>query len=490
MPDNSNSSAELHDAIDNYRYSVDSYRQFLSVVDPILADLPARDRSHMETTTVGILSEFMRNAEKEELTELKNVASWFIERAKDIDDKGEEAADGQEGAGGTEPPHEEADEEPQSKERGRRMDVSPRVGRAIIQVFKAMRGHANAERHKDILHRGVLTGLVGQFEVLISDLAHHFYRRAPGALGNQDKVLTPAELLSFQSIEEAIEFIISDKVDDLLRGSAEDWRRFFETRLKIDLQSISPEWNRFVEHIQRRHLIVHAGGRLSRRYMRNVEPALLKEYFGDNPQVGETIKLSRPYIANALDSFESTGLVLGFTSWVKLHNDHGNRQSDLLDEIIYERMLAGRWAVVLHLAAWGADQTHFDAGGRLTFKANKWLALKRLSRWNECKTEVKDFDCSALRPVFAIARAALIGDADAFFALIDRDKGECLDDRAWREWPIFDEMRQDSRFGEYLARYNAPDAVGLEAEPSSIARALLPENTDAHKPDEPNGGAT
>lgn len=327
--------------------------------------------------------------------------------------------------------------------------------------MKSIRSHVPAAEHREILYRGVLTGLVGQFEVLIADLAHHFFRRAPGALGGDDKVLSARELLAFASIDEAKEFIISDRVDDLLRGSAEDWRKFFESRMKIDLREISTDWPHFVEHIQRRHLIVHAGSRISRRYLSLVDQSVLKKYFGD-PQIGQPVRLDSEYIESALRSFEATGILLGLAFWSKLHREAAEAQAELLIDHVYESVKRGQWNVVLHLAKWGAGHEAFDASSRLVCQINCWLALKRMKRFEECRVVVENLDCSALNARFSVARAALLDDHDSFFAIVDATDGGDLDERAWTEWPLFDELRKHERYPEISAKYLSKAEAGVE----------------------------
>lgn len=303
----------------------------------------------------------------------------------------------------------------------------------------------------------VLTGLVGQFEVLIADIAHHFYRRAPGALGGDEKVISAKELLSFATLEEAKDHVVSDRVDDLLRGSLEDWRKFFESRLKVDLRALSPDYSRFGEYVQRRHLIVHAGSRISRRYLALVDDSLLKEYFGQ-AQLGMPVHLSRAYVSAALQAFEATGLALGLACWVKLHRDHASDQAQLESELVYDALKGGRWTAALHLASWAQSQETFDAQTRLIAQFNAWQSLKRLNRFAECEQEVRTLDASALNPQFSAVRFALLGDADAFFRTVERFNGAGLDAESWGDWPILVEMRQDPRFEEYARRYGkAPD---------------------------------
>lgn len=350
---------------------------------------------------------------------------------------------------------------------------------ALKRILKTLHSRVSPEQHFDILHRGILTGLVGQFEVLISDIAHQFYRSAPAAIGTQEKNLTIADLLSFNTIEEAVDYIISDRVDELLRGSADEWNKFFQTRLKVDMAKLSPDWDRFNECIQRRHIIVHAGGRISRRYLKNVKSEICREYFGECT-IGQIVKMNDDYIIRALTLFEVTGLLLAVESWAKLRKGEGKEQANLLVDIIYDSMMESRWEVVLNLSEWGSRQAQFNLITRVVCNMNYWLSLKRLGRWSECQEAVRSFDTSAFKPAFALAQASLLDNADDFFAILDATDGADLDEQGWKEWPIFLEMRRDKRFEEYFRKYyleRAPQpAEKIQiAEPAPIDSAIKDE---------------
>jgi hypothetical protein len=323
---------------------------------------------------------------------------------------------------------------------------------SMNHLTHAMSQLTPAERHRELLYRSVLTGLVGQFEVLISDLAHAFFLRSPNALGTEEKVLSINELKNFESISDAFDFVIANRVDDLLRGSVSEWQKFFFTRMKIDMAVIAPDWQRFVEFFQRRHLIVHTGGLISRRYLANVSDPLLSEYF-DNAAIGTQATLSASYSKMFTEHFEISGLLLAYHTWLKLYPSEQQLIDQFLMQHVYSLMQSGRWGTVRALASWATTLPDIETSSRIVHQVNYWLASKELGSWKEIQIEVERFDCSALQPVYALARAALLDDADEFFAILDATNGAQLEVQAWMEWPIFTSMRKDIRFEAYRQRY-------------------------------------
>ena len=74
-----------------------------------------------------------------------------------------------------------------------------------------------------------------------------------------------------------------------------------------------------------------------------------------------------------------------------------------------------RRSTVLHLSKWASEHESISSSMRLTSKVNYWLSSKRLGVWDDVVGEVENFDCSALKPAYVLARASLLDDADMFF---------------------------------------------------------------------------
>jgi hypothetical protein len=428
--------------VTNYRISVFAYRNFLSQVESYLSTLDQGEQevySHLLDSITADLSEEDRAHIRGAVTEIYTLSpSTRTSMLREVSQR----------LSG---------------------DYPYTLWVPLLQLLHALPHHTPVEQHRELLYRGIVTGLVGQFEVLIAELAHAFYRRAPDAVGADEKLLSVNDLKRFGSIDDALDFVVSNRVEDLLRGSVHDWQKFFSTRLKIDLSQHAPDWERFVESIQRRHVIVHAGGRITRRYLENVAPAVVQAYFAD-ASLGTRISLDADYISACVRSFEITGLLLGYHCWSKLHDEELSLMEEDLNENIYALLCAKEWKTVRALALWASHVAGLSSQFRIACQMNYWQASKHLGLWNEVRRDVENFDCSALRPVYALARAALLEDADQFFWILDDADGAQMDRRAWLEWPIFAPIRSDQRFNAYLRRY-VPELVQQGTDASQPFRA-------------------
>jgi len=293
--------------------------------------------------------------------------------------------------------------------------------------------------------------LVSYFEVLVADLAHAFYRIAPDAISTADKVLSVNELKQFSSIDEALRSIVSDRIDKLLRSSVSDWQEFFQSRMKINMKLIVPEWAQWNEYFQRRHIVVHAGSHVTQLYLSKLDWKALTPHM-TKPSLGNKLDIDDAYLEHAIDAFEIAGLLLCQEVWKKLvPGDDNTRYSSLAGfrDAVYQRLLSRHWYVAEKLATWGEKDGEASEDDMLMCKFNRWLCIKRQGRWTEVEGEVKAFDCAPKHRRFALGRASLLEQADVFFEILPKAlAAEDITIANLKEWPILDEMHADPRFAK------------------------------------------
>lgn len=415
----------------NFEYSLEGYRLFLDQLhDPIRAS----PQEELPTRTKQILDGL-------ETTDKKSLANAFRVLAQRYNSLGTDETISDDKANGTVA-------SPDSPA----VELSANSARAFIEINRLiMRNRwTSPDAQLERLYRSVIIGLVGQFEVLVADIAHQFFRHAPGALNAEEKVLSLSDLRQFESMDEALDYFVDREIDKLLSQSVAHWAKFFDKRMKIQLRTLARDWEEFKEVIQRRHIIVHADGRISRRYLQNVSPALVDKYFR-NGKIGQPTALDRDYVERALDHFEILGTLLCFTAWLKLSKRSLPHFERILEEWVYDRLRKGRWTMALAVAQEAEKNKQLSDRTRMVCRLNAWLCLKQLRRFDEVRDNVEVFDDSALDQQFKLVRLALLDREDQFFDLLEATKGAGLDAGAWREWPVFSEMRQNPRFAELAA---------------------------------------
>lgn len=451
MSGNDPAAGRFESILRKFEYSIQGYRLFLNQLHG-----PLEDSHHGElpTRTQRIVDRLEIQDKKGLVEALRAFAEGLSSMAK-----GETATES------------EADV-PATSEDSVTVELSGSSARAFMEITEFIRQKwwTGPDAQLERLYRSVMIGLVGQFEVLIADIAHQFFRRAPGALNEDEKTLSLSDLRQLGSVDVALDYLIDGAIDKLLARSVEDWARFFEKRMNIELHKMAWDWDVFKEIIQRRHIIVHADGCISRRYIQNVSPDLVEAYFGEGT-IGQPTRLDRDYVEKALDHFEIIGTLLCCTAWLKLDKQSLPQFQDTLLEWIYDRLHEGRWEMALAMAQKGRDNNDLSYSVRTVCRLNAWLCLKRLGRFDEIRAHAESFDDSALEQRFRLVRLAILDRDEQFFNLLKATEGAGLDFDAWHEWPVFSEMRENPQFAKLAKRF-AP-TTGSDAANVPAGKAAL-----------------
>jgi hypothetical protein len=129
----------------------------------------------------------------------------------------------------------------------------------------------------ELLYRSSFVMLVSYFDFLLSDLIHYFYRKYPESLSGRDLPLTLSELKLLGGVDEALDFVINKEAESVLYDSLEKQKLYLKNTLKIDTKDSIINWNRLIEAVERRHIIVHNDCKINRRYLTKVDPSQISE---------------------------------------------------------------------------------------------------------------------------------------------------------------------------------------------------------------------
>ncbi len=231
----------------------------------------------------------------------------------------------------------------------------------------------------------LVTTTVATFDALVGDLAAAYYRAHPGALGNAP-AFSLADLADYDTVDDAREELIRRKADGLDRG-IDAIAKWFKDRLDIDLSRLAVDWPHFVEIIQRRHLLVHTGGRVSDLYHKKVAGK-------SDLAVGATLTVDAEYMQTAIDAFLALEINLIFAVWFDLADDPKQAATNML--FAAQRLAKlGRWRVVSSQCLVAA-KLKGPEDVLLHFRVLGWLARKKLDGLASIESEVCAWDVSAL----------------------------------------------------------------------------------------------
>ncbi|MGV9693299.1 hypothetical protein ACWDUX_29810 [Streptomyces sp. NPDC003444] len=296
---------------------------------------------------------------------------------------------------------------------------------------------------------------VSNFEVLLSGLAAAFYYVAPEALEaasrDKGKEFSLRELKELSSVDEAINISISRRVDELMFGSFNDWRKFFQEKMNLKFQDYSIDWDFLQEVFQRRHVIVHNGGVASRRYIQNVS-GKLKE----GVEEGDFLEVDEEYLHEATNALLCFGFLLTSAMCSKFAKGHKEDALQSLHNFTYKNLVRGRYEVVTKCATYGISASS-NMDDELIFRINGWIARQR-SGDGSFRKEVEEWDVRALSTRYSLAKNCLLErKEEAFKELSSLCKTEELNLEALIEWPLLEPLRGLPEYQELIRNIDTPE---------------------------------
>jgi hypothetical protein len=141
------------------------------------------------------------------------------------------------------------------------------------------------------------------------------------------------------------------------------------------------------------------------------------------------------------------GSLLFQECWKRFARDEREERGKAFCAYQYECLLDARWIIGERLGSWAVVEGEMKDSDAFVARLNRWLCIKRQGRWREIEAEVTEFDRGTLNPRFVVMIHALTDSADAFFSSL---KSVSFLQHELKESPFFQEMRQDSRFLEFV----------------------------------------
>ena len=237
----------------------------------------------------------------------------------------------------------------------------------------------------------------------------------------------------FRTEGDATDLLLSRRVSDLMYGGLDDWSKWFAGRGNINLPELAIDWETVREIFQRRHIITHSGGLVSGEYLAKVK-------LPDLPALGSRLVVDEDYLEATFDQLDALGTGLGVRTWGAWSPEQRNNSASALLQRTYQTLLLGRWQVTEKLAAMSVQ---CDDDLRYAIRCNGWLSRAERSGYETVRTEVVDWDVSALSGRFKLVRLVLMQDLDSALEMVSTLLAASeLAPGELREWPILRTLRE------------------------------------------------
>lgn len=113
----------------------------------------------------------------------------------------------------------------------------------------------------------IVVAIVSQYDAYLGELVRILFKTNPSLLDVSNKQFPADQIFSFGSIDEFRDFLIEKELETVLRASHTKQIEWIEKKLGIPLTKDLKIYSSFVEITERRNLLVHANGRVSKQYI-------------------------------------------------------------------------------------------------------------------------------------------------------------------------------------------------------------------------------
>ena len=326
-----------------------------------------------------------------------------------------------------------------------------------------------------IIPESLFVSLISQYDSFLNKLLKILFKTRPEYINNSERELSFSQLIQFDSIEVAREYVIEKEVETILRKSHSEHFDYLENKLAMKLRVDLPIWQTFIEITERRNLFVHCDGMISNQYLK-----VCKENKCDvkNLKLNERLNVDLEYFRKAYDCLFELSTKLTHTIWRKLIKNDVDNADKSLNNICYSLLTSGQFNLADILLDFACKQPkHFNDSSKNMFIVNKSLSNYLNSKEDNAKSIISSKDWSASSDDFKLADLIINEKNDEVFDLMKKIGSDgIVDKEAYKTWPLFYKLRKELKFKEIFKEIFKEEYTVLEI-PKRPIQELIDEIT-------------
>jgi hypothetical protein len=295
-----------------------------------------------------------------------------------------------------------------------------------------------------VAFNSLLVAAVGEFEALCSNCIQSFVSRYPGKLTSSDRTFTFAEISEFGDLESFRTRVTDLYAENIMRGSVDDWLKWFATNLKLSEADIAEDWDVLSEIFQRRNVLVHNGGVVNHLYRAKVKKMPRDVARRRAAGIEARADVGKQYLQDSIAQLNAAGLVLAVRTALKLKAPKPGQHHaamTLISDASYEFLRDNRDRELVIFSERILPHCTEEAT-RLLVQVNLWCARKRDGGAEAVASEVHQWDVRHCSQRFQIAKLTLLDQHEQAWEMAQHlmETGE-LHESEWKQWPLFADSR-------------------------------------------------
>ncbi|MCA0268729.1 MAG: hypothetical protein LCH53_05855 [Bacteroidetes bacterium] len=297
-----------------------------------------------------------------------------------------------------------------------------------------------------ILETGLFMAAFSSFDAFTGDILSSIYQLKPELYGNINRSISVHELLNYENLSDVKLIVLASEIDSFRRESYVDQFKSLEKRFGIHLRKFD-EWPYFVEASQRRNLLTHCDGMVTKQYISICEEEGF--VFKGLPSVGDVLGVGADYFFESTGLIMGTGLMLGQSLWRKLIPSELEKADLHLNDTLFRLLEREEWELAAVFAKYAVELKHRSTPvyKRLAI-VNYCIALKNMGKNEPMKSLLDSMDWSDTALDFDLARLVLIDDYDGAAQTMEKIgiKGRFVYEGAYHTWPLFRSFVDNDQF--------------------------------------------
>ncbi len=357
-------------------------------------------------------------------------------------------------------------------------------GARIRKTFKILDSLKKTTSACKTLPSMFLLALVSQYDAFIANLLKALFLIRPELIFTSEKQISFSEISGFNSIEEIKNSIIEKEVEGIIRQNHAKQFNIMERLFNVKLKPGLDIWPDFIEITERRNLLAHTNGVVSRQYTSICEThGVAREKI---PDIGEAISFDIEYFNNTYNVFYEISLKLGHVLWRKILPEDISLSDDHYNLKCVELIKAGNYDVAVKMLDFICDviKNHSNENSRLFMEFNRCNAHRLAKRQTRCIELLNKIDTSALGIEFKLAEVVLRNQFDEAAKLMRQigKTNEVLNKVSYSDWPIFEGFRDSKQFLEaYEEIFNEQFMVTASLDTEEMVENKKPGKTDSSR---------
>lgn len=321
----------------------------------------------------------------------------------------------------------------------------------IKEYKKLYKRKIRAKKAFQLIPPSYIVTLVSLYDTFLAGFVRCIYSLKESLILESNISFSFRDIAEYSSIKEVKKNVIGNTIDKLFRDSHTEQIDWIEKAIGVKTLKHFSGWASFVELTERRNLFVHSDGMVSSQYLKECKKC---NYNTDGIEVGSKLFADDSYFEDSYKLLYEMSIMMTQILLNKLYigvytNDTGVRDKILIGNI-YELISDKLYDVAINVSMFARNEKNFKRNNkdRTYIELNLAQAYKWSGQNDKCLAVLRDLDTSAMNLDLQIPKKVLEENYDEVYPMMQSlgSSSDILTKEAYREWPIFKDIRKQEKF--------------------------------------------